>query len=786
LKLETTATRISDYFALDRMPPRLRLFTFFTLLILSLASSSVVTRASRLGGAENAGASISGYVRDKATGETLVGVNIHLKGTTSGGMTNKGGWYMLGGLSAGEYTLEFSYLGYKRKAVTVALKASESRRVDVELEEDAVELGEVVVQAERSDDRHEVAISSVNIPVKQLSQLRIGGESDVFRSIQFLPGVLASSQISSGLYIRGGSPDQTLVLLDGSTVYNPTHLFGFFSTFNPEAVKDVELIKGGYPAEYGGRMSAVLDLVQRDGNRNEIEGMASLGLIASRMSLQGPVGNGSWFIGGRRTYIDYLTNMFSTPADPLPDYYFYDANAKITQDVGANDRLSLSGFTGRDEMVYNTNAAFKTQVGIDNIAASSRWTHLFDERLFSTVTASWSRYENNFRVDQSSYSSLMGNSIEDLTLKAQMEWLVSDLVTVKTGLEASRYSMNFLQNWTGNADSAIAEGTTTGGALNITAVDHVISGYAQASHSFGPLLTFQAGLRANWYEMRQLATFDPRLALRWQIQDYVALKAAWGIYHQYFRLASVPDFSFFDTWLPTDNTVDPARAMQYVLGVETRPVQDVEASVEVYYKALTNISELNQYSTNSTTVRDLFYMGNGQAYGVEFFVQKRAGRFTGWVGYALGYITSTFEQINDGVTFRPKWDRRHDVKTVAQYRISDRWDVSATFMFQSGQSYTGQTSRLASYLPGENIGKGVTVPAQRYGLRLPPSHQLNLNASYHTTLFGLPTSLLLDVYNVYSHRDIWFRTYDTRSDITVVRDVRLLPILPTIAIEVKF
>lgn len=730
-------------------------------------------------------ATISGYIRDKETGETLVGATVQLKETRQGTVSNKSGYYALSEIKPGKYTVVFSFLGYEKEEMTVELKKRESRRIDVELGSEAVQLDEVVVESSRMEDKRQISVSRINIPIRQINKLRVGGEADVFRSLQYLPGVLSSSQISSGLYIRGGSPDQTLVLLDGSAVYNPSHLFGFFSTFNPDAIKDVDLIKGGYAAEYGGRLSAVLDLVQKDGNRKEFGGTASLGLISSRLSTEGPVGNGSWFFGLRRTYIDVLTNLLETEEDPLPDYFFYDINGKISQDFGTSDKVFLSGFTSEDALDINNRAGFAGSIGISNSLVSSRWTHLFSDNLFSVFNFSWSRYRNSFNSSNSGFETEVRNTIQDFTLKGNIEWFTSTDLTLKGGVEVNRYLLDYLQNFTGDADSS----SSTGGAsavTNIEATDFTSSAFVQANYQFSNLFSLQTGLRANYYDLRGIVKLDPRIAARYQLQDFIAVKAAFGVYHQYFRLAALPDFSFFDTWMPTDSTVDPSRAIHYVLGVETRPYDGFDFNVEMYYKDLAHMSELNQFQTNGSTVRDFFYDGKGEAYGIELFLQKKTGRFTGWAGYALGWINETFAELNRGESFRPKWDRRHDFKLVAQYKLSDSWDVSATFTFQSGQSYTGQTSRLETRLPGGESGKGLNIPADRYGLRLPPSHQLNLNANYHTTLFGLPANLMIDIYNVYSRRDIWFRYYDSTGEITKVEDVLLLPILPSIALEVKF
>ncbi len=731
------------------------------------------------------GATLNGYVVDAETNETLIGASIFVKGTKLGAYTNKSGYFSIRNIPAGKQTVTVSFVGYTKLEQEIEFAEGESRKTTFSMKPAAISSNEVTITADRENEKRQIDVSRVNIPVAQLSQLRIGGESDVFRSLQYMPGILTSSQISSGLYVRGGSPDQNLVLIDGSTVYNPSHLLGFFSAFNPDAIKDVDMIKGGFPAEYGGRLSAVLNLTQKDGNRNEFEGVASLGAVSSRLSLQGPVGEGSYFIGARRTYLDLLLAMLPEDKEnPLPMFSFYDINAKISQDITEHDKIFLSGFVSEDELSLD-GAGFEFGIGIGNRTGALRWTHIFGDNLFSVVNLSGSRYHNNFSADQSGFKIKVENVIADYSLKASMEWFASDLLTMKWGYEGTRYTFDYLQNFTGK-DSTAAEGTIGGASTNFTVHDYVHSVFAQGNYQITDLVSTQLGLRANYTDMAGLTTLDPRAAIRYQWQEDIAFKGAWGIYHQYLHLASLPDFSFFDTWLPTDSTVQPGRSEQYIFSVETEPLDGYDLNFDFYYKKLYHINEVNQYQTDAQTVDQVFYSGNGEAYGAEVFLQKKAGNFTGWLGYGLGYITARFDSINNGVEFRPKYDRRHDLKIVGQYKLSDSWEVGASFSFQSGQSYTAATSRYTSTLPGENEGTSVTVPAQRYGLRLPPSHQLNVNANYNSTLFGLPMRLLIDVYNVYSRRDIWFRYYDTSKEVTEVVDVRLLPILPTVAIEVKF
>ncbi len=747
--------------------------------VVVLALTHVPTHASTT--ADTLRAVVSGFVEDSATKETLVSATVQVVGTRLGAYTNKAGYFSISGVPPGTYQLRVTSVGYKRREFEVSVRAGQSLRVRLALEPVDAQGREVVVQADRMDDARQITVSKVNIPMQQIQQMRIGGEADIFRALQMLPGVLTSSQISSGLFIRGGSPDQNLVLLDGMTVYNPTHLFGFISAFNSDAVKDVELLKGGFPAEYGGRMSAVLNVTQKDGNREKVQGMVGLGLISSRASVQGPVGNGSWFIGGRRTYLDALLTLIpDDPENPFPSFNFYDLNAKITQSLGESDKISVSGFLTDDALTLaQPNIDFG--IGIGNRATSIRWTHVEGDDLFTSVTASASRYRNGFDGNNAGFEFAVANSIVDYSLKAEAEWFASDDVTVKTGYEGTSYNFTYRQNFSGSGG---ASGSDNVFVLDIW--DNIHSAYGQINWQLDDQLSLQGGFRGNYWSLADMLTFDPRLAVRYQYTDDIVLKAAWGRFHQYLRLASAPDFTFFDTWLPTDNTVPPGRSDHYILSVETRPAEGFDLNFDLYYKTLNNINELNQTQTQARTVDDVFFIGNGRAFGAEVFLQRRVGRLTGWVGYALGFVEATFDQINRGATFRPKYDRRHDFKVTGIYDLNERWQVGATFVFQSGQSYTGATSQLQASLPNVGTGFGLIAPSQRWGLRLPNSHQLNLNVNYKTTLFDLPFTILIDIYNVYSRRDIWFRFYDLNKPVPEVTDIRLLPIIPTVSFELAF
>jgi len=733
----------------------------------------------------SSGSAVSGYVKDNETDETLIGASVFIKGTSYGARTNKSGYFSISNIPPGEYTFIVTYLGYSKIEKKFKIEAGKNIRYDFLLKPSSIKGDEIIVSAEKEVEKRQISISKVDIPIQELRTMRIGGESDVFRTLQYLPGILTISQISSGLYVRGGSPDQNLILLDGSPVYNPTHLFGFFSTFNTDAVKDIELIKGGFNAEFGGRLSSVLEITQKDGNRNKIQGDASIGLISSKASLEGPIGKGSWFIGARRTYLDLIKSAFpADPEAPLPDFGFYDVNAKISQNITENDKITLSGFLTKDAFHFD-NVGVNFDLNVGNQLAAFNLTHIFGENLFGNFNASFTRYSSSFSGDQSDYYFGFDNSIEDLTLKAELEWFTSDKITHKFGVQTTKRSFSIFQNFTGNKDSTST--STDAGITDIKVNDWNYSAYSQINFQLNELTTIQGGIRADYWNLKNQITLDPRLAIRYQLFEDIALKFAWGIYHQNLRLLTNQNFSFFDTWLPSDSTVPISKSNHYILSLEYVPSTGYNFNVDLYYKTLNDISEFNQTALDGKTVSDVFYIGNGYSYGLELFLQKKVGRFTGWVGYAFGYIISQFPQINYGKEFNPKYDRRNDFKIVLNYQINDSWSLGTSFVFQSGQPYTGATSRVRMDLGGRlDYGSNKIVNSDLYGLRLPPSHQLNLNFNYSFKTFGLLSNLNIDIYNVYSRRDIWFRYYRTVNDITTVEDVKLLPIIPSLSYEIKF
>ncbi len=727
--------------------------------------------------------SISGIIRSSDDNETIIGANLSLESTKKGATTDKNGYYIINGVESGTYKLEITYIGYKK--FIQEIKISDNLRLDIKLDPSSVMSDEIVVRSERDNDKRNITISKVDIPMSQLKEIRIGGESDVFRALQYLPGVLTSSRVSNGLYIRGGSPDQNLILVDGATVYNPSHLFGFLSTFNADAIKDVELIKGGFNAEYGGRLSSVVNLTQRDGNGEEYKGMFNVGVLSSKLAVEGPLGNGSFYLGGRRTYFELVKKAFTPKPGqpPIPDYNFYDINAKVVQNISKNDKISFTGFFTKDNLSINQ-FGLDLNLGLGNNAGSIKWDHIFKKDMVSTGIISYSEYDNNLFGNISGNDFLTNNKITDYSAKYDLEWFTSDRWTNKFGVELKQIEFLYRQDFTGNSDERIPDSLNNFPNFSISDIHSAV--YAQSNYNLTDLIYIQGGLRLSHWRFINQFNLDPRLAALWQVQENIKLKFAWGIYHQNLKLATQPDLAVFDTWLGTDTTLNVAKSNHYIFSVETKPFEGYDLNFDIYYKTLENINELNRFATQIKTGSDALYEGIGEAYGFEIFLQKKYGKLGGWIGYGLGVINAQFDSVNTGNWFNPRYDRRHDFKIVLQYTINENWNVGTNFTYQTGQPFTQQTARGQAFLPGDEVGRGKTVPAPRFNLRLPDSHFLNINAKWSFEIFKLPSSLIFDIYNVYNRRDFWFRQYRTVEDVTTIQDVRLLPIIPSISWELQF
>lgn len=732
--------------------------------------------------------SINGYIADAETGETLLTANIALMEINRGTSSNTSGYFTITNLEPGTYTLVATYIGYRRFETSITLEPGENLRLDIELIPESVMIEEIVVEseAEREEARN---IGTAQVATQLIKELPSVAEPDVFRSIQLLPGVKAASDFSSGLYIRGGGPDQTLILLDETTVYNPTHFFGFFSTFNPDAVKDVRLYKGGYPAEYGGRIGSVLSVYNKDGNRNRTRGSVSVGLLASRISGEGPVrdGRGSWMLALRRSTLEPVLSVLQKSVDGVPDtFYFYDINGKVNYDLGENDRVSLAFYAGNDrvKVPFQEDALITLTYG--NQTASAQWRRIISERLYSFVTVTGSRYYNEPLIQIAGTPIRQDNSIYDFSFKADLEYLPNELHTVSAGLWAGNLNLRYQESFD-NLD-------TFGSRISA----RYLSAYLQDEWQALPDLKINGGVRLNAFSEGNFVRLEPRLSAEYRPARTIRLQAAYGRYYQYLTLVTNEAFSGFDTWLTSDTDVPPAYGDQFSLGAKTIPFTGYGLDIEVYYRTMRDLFEPDPFIADPSGLEysELFRFGKGFAYGTELFLEKQTGPVTGFIGYTFSVTRRKFPGFNIQLLdhplqaryYSPKYDRTHDVNITGRYQFTDRWSMTAVFSYATGQAYTKPLGRTqVTGLPWTTEPQDLFIVGNINSSRLPSYHRLDLSLSREGTFFQLgDAEWQFQLINVYSRRNVWFYTYDFDENPIERNEVNLLPIIPSISYTVNF
>ncbi|MFA6540550.1 MAG: TonB-dependent receptor [Bacteroidota bacterium] len=741
----------------------IKIFSFFFLTLHSiLFSAPAIT--------------LSGFVTDKANGESLPFANVYIKELKIGAATNIDGYFAIPNVPEGEFVVQVSLLGYRTQSFTINTVNGKNVVRNIQLTDQSVQVNEVIISGEKEEELRTTQTGRIVMQAKDIAQLPTIGEADVFRALQMMPGVKAVSEVSSGLNVRGGSSDQNLILLDGTVVYNPYHLFGFFSTFNNDAIKDIDLMKGGYPAEYGGRLSSVLNVTNIDGDRVNTHGKASISLLSTRVTGEGPLGNGSWFLSGRRTYFDQIVSIakLDTGKDALPLYYFYDANLKINQDFGQNDKLSLVSYFGQDDLRWslgNNDISIRMRWG--NRTNALNWTHLFSQTLFSNFTASYSYYKANTVFDfGQSFSQV--NSVEDYSLKGDIDFFVTNDHLSKIGVWWSQYKITYTQTGDGEPYLFLERPAQ-------------IAFYAQDNWTIDERWITQFGFRVEYQDLTKKILLGPRFNIRYNLDEYSSLKFATGLYYQF--LNAVPagnesGFSPFDIWVPIDERMNASESYDFVLGYDTKVFEGYSITVESYYKKMIDLLQFKREFTDTKEVSELFNVGSGRAYGVEVFVQKKIGDLTGSIGYTLSWTHRTFPSLNNGIEFYPKYDRRHDISLAGNYQLNEHWRLSAVYSYATGQGYTMGVGRYDVNFIGNQEEKTLAGPL--YNRRLAPYHRLDVSITKQTTFFGLKGSWYFQIYNVYNHKNVWFKQFDESKNPTEVTDVKLLPIIPTFGIDFQF
>lgn len=758
---------------------------------------------------------LSGYVRDASSNESLIGATIYIAGPNLGGATNTFGFYSVS-VQPGRYLVTVNAGGYA--ALSDSMDLLEDRVYSPELQPEAA-LQEVTVSGTRPDQNvRGTEMGTISISMEKVKTLPVVfGETDILKTLQLMPGVQSAGEGTSGFYVRGGGPDQNLMLLDDAVVYNTGHLFGFFSVFNADALKNTTLIKGGMPANYGGRLSSVVDVNMKEGNMREYHAEGGIGLIASRLTLEGPIvkNKGSFMVSGRRTYIDFLLRPFINSGSLAGSgYYFYDANLKANYKLGEKDRVYLSGYFGRDKFTFNSgNQSFKANIPWGNSTATLRWNHQFNSKLFVNTTAVYNDYKFSFGGEQNDFEIKLSSGIRDLNIKSDLTYYSSFGHTFKAGIAETYHKFNPTQV-SGRSDSTVFEPNNA-----FIKYAHEAAVYVLDEFDLTPWLKVNAGLRFSGFGqvgpytrytfgfdgkktdsvsygsgelVKTYGGLEPRLNTRFALSQRTSIKASVMKSYQYIHLVSNNGSTLpTDTWVPSTYLVKPQIAWQYSAGIFRNWLDNkLETSIEVYYKKMHNQIEFRQGYLPST-LRDQeldFVFGEGEAYGAEFFVNKTKGRFTGWVGYTLAWTYRQFPQLNSGEKFPSKYDRRHDLSIVGTYEHSKRWTFSGVFVFGSGNAITLPTNY---YFIGTEL---VQEYSKINSYRIFPYHRLDLSAVYKPTpkkQRRWQSSWAFSIYNVYSRQNPYFLYVDTKGSTSQgidvkVKQVSIFPILPSITYNFKF
>ncbi len=783
-----------------------RKFFLFFLLVLTCAAGYSQHRFT-----------LSGYVKDSLSGESLIGASITLSGKSRGVSTNGYGYYSLT-LPEGAYELTISFTGYESVRFSVVLSSDMGRNISLAPKVSTSE--EVVVYARRRDANvRNAQMGKVDLSMSQVKSLPVlMGEVDILKTLQLLPGVRNAGEGNAGFYVRGGGPDQNLIMLDDAVVYNSGHLFGFFSIFNSDAIKNVSLIKGGMPAQYGGRLSSVLDVAMKDGNMNKLEAEGGIGLIASRLSIQGPIKKekASFIVSARRTYIDALVKPFVPKSSSFhgSGYYFYDLNTKVNYKFSDRDRLFLSGYFGRDVFDFNNKErSFKANIPWGNATATLRWNHVFHRKLFSNTTLVFNNYNFAFNAEQNNLAFGVSSGIRDLTAKFDLDYYPVPQHKLKGGFAFTNHV--FKPNLvSGRSDSV---DFSPNNAQKKYANE--VAAYIQDDWELSDKLQISAGLRYSRFgqigpytdyvqdadgnkldstvygsgkKVKSYGGLEPRLTARYSINDRSSVKASVTRNYQYIHLVSNAGSTLpTDLWVPSTLYVQPQLSWQYAAGY-FRNFQEnrYETSVELYYKKMQHQIEYREgYTPSLLDPEKEFVFGDGWSYGAEFFVRRNTGRMTGWVGYTLSWTWRQFPDLNNGEKYVARYDRRHDLSVVASYELNKKWKLSGVFVYGTGQA-TSLPERF--YF----VGGVLTQEYSRINAyRMPSYHRLDLAATYTPIpkkQRRLRSSWVFSIYNVYSRLNPYFIYYDQTGsafDGTLkveARQVSLFPIIPSVTWNFKF
>ncbi|MFZ9028871.1 MAG: TonB-dependent receptor [Crocinitomicaceae bacterium] len=776
---------------------------------------------------------LSGTITDARSGETIIGAKVFFPEIRKGVATNSYGFYSIT-VPADSHIVEIRVTGMETKIYRLDL--SKDLELNVDMGGDVQEFEEVIVNAKADENTNSTQLGQIDLDIDQIKTLpAFMGEVDIIKTIQLLPGVSSAAEGGQGFYVRGGGPDQNLVLLDEAVVYNAAHLFGFFSVFNADAVKSVNLIKGGMPANFGGRMSSVLEVNMNEGNNKGYHLKGGIGAISSRLTVEGPIkkDRGSFIVSGRRTYIDVIMKAAIPETSPFSgsSYFFYDMNLKANYKISDKDKIMFSGYYGKDLFSYsNKEDNFDVDMPWGNGIMALRWNRILNDKLFMNVTGTFTDYQFSFISAQDEFRFSLNSGIRDYGGKIDFSYYPNPLHKLKWGADYKFHTFtpmsvsaeqDTIEFDTGLAqklfshESAVyfldefdlTENFRINAGLRYSTFQHVgpftryIKGDGISTQD--SLVEYPSGETIQFYH-----GLEPRISMRWMLKDKSSIKAGYSYNYQYVHLTSLSAVSLpTDIWYPTTSIARPQKGWQASVGYFRNFLENMlETSLELYYKDLRNLIEYKEGALPGDNVNDntdnLLTFGRGYSYGAELFVKKTYGKFTGWVGYTWSKTDRIFEDLNDGNPFPAKYDRRHDLSVVGSYKLNDRWLFSASFIYATGNTLTLPTSW---YVQDQDL---LFNYGQRNSTRMPAYHRLDIGATLYSKEYKMVTdpatgeevkkkkrfrsNWAFSVYNVYNRANPFFLYVDNDGDFLegnfeiAVKQVTLFPIIPSVTWNFEF
>jgi len=769
---------------------------------------------------------LSGYIEDAETGERLIGATVFDLNSQIGTITNNYGFYSLS-IPEGNISLNTSYVGYKSKNQDLTL--NQDIEIIIQLVP-GVDIEEVTIKSQTPQNKiNSSEISVEKISMKTINELpTLFGEGDIMKSMQLLPGIQFGSEASSGLVVRGGSPEQNLILLDGGPVYNSNHAFGLFSVFNSDAIKNVTLIKGGFPARYGGRLSSVIDVRMKEGDKNEIHGSANIGIIASKFTLEGPIIKKklSFLVSARRTYVDLFMSKSDESNSDIPAFYFYDVNAKLNYQLSKKDRLFYSFYWGNDN--FTEKESWTSDDGLmkdnentlanwGNKTSLLRWNHLFNNKLFSNLSVLYSEYELKIETGEheknnNDYKSLAVNynsGIQDVSANLEFDYYPASSHKIKFGANYLYHTFNPGKLNKSSEDYLYVNGEkiyTPSGYINTYSSNNPIYAnefrvFIEDDFSFHKMNYTNIGLHYSGFLVDNTFYYslEPRISTSFILNNNLVVKAAYSRMKQYIHLLTHSNIGLpTDLWLPVTSTIKPQYSNQYTVGLVHNINEMYELNIETYYKTLHQIYTYKEgvdlLSANNTWENNI-EMGNGKSYGVEFMFRKHFGKLNGWISYTYSKSTRQFEQVNNGESFPYKYDRTNQLNIVLKYAITPRLSVNTTWIYATGMAYTLATEKYSSIFnlytwnAPQNPTSFIDAFETRNNARMPDYHRLDIAFMFVNKRKRIASTWILGAYNVYGRFNPYLVYWDNDMndfERRKLKQVALFSIIPILSYRLDF